>query len=117
MGQVRKQSPTPSPGNGGHQSGRKAKNKAEVFWEVEMRDGLMDWMGRRRGSSEADARLLVLVPGSPFRGGRDGVINSSILDVFHLGRMRGDVRSAVEYMSLSLSWRYESRGCQSREWI
>lgn len=52
----------------------------------------MDWMGRRRGSSEADARLLVLVPGSPFRGGRDGVINSSILDVFHLGRMRGDVR-------------------------
>lgn len=43
MGQVRKQSPTPSPGNGGHQSKRKAKNKAEVFWEVEMRrwaDGL-----------------------------------------------------------------------------
>lgn len=35
--------PHPHPRDGAHQSGRKAKNKAEVFWEVEMRrwaDGL-----------------------------------------------------------------------------
>lgn len=46
----------------------------------------------KRGSTEADAKLLVLVLGCPFRGGRDGAINSSILDMFHLRRMRGDVR-------------------------
>jgi hypothetical protein len=33
-----------------------------------------------------------LVLGCLLEGGRNGAINSSILDMLHLGRMRGDVR-------------------------
>lgn len=57
MGQGRKQSPTPTPGDGGNQSGRKAKNKAEVFLEVEMRRWADGLEGKTKGG------VLRLMPG------------------------------------------------------
>lgn len=49
--------------------------------------------GKTKGrGAEGDAKLLALVLGCLLGGGRNGAINSSILDMLHLGCMRGDVR-------------------------